>query len=211
VPAHFQMEAWMLAAGPRAAFGLAGEEAAVATQAGHRDVSPGAGGERTTAAAPRDGSFRGWRLLKVLTGSGDKIGLFTLPFLLAGLFVNIVYPSVFSVGGPSTVVRVVSFVVLVPGLAMWVRSGALILRKVPRGELITNGPYSMVKHPLYTSVALLVLPWVGFIFNTWLGAVIGIVLYIGSRIFAPAEEAALSKTFGVSWDEYCNTVKIPWL
>jgi protein-S-isoprenylcysteine O-methyltransferase Ste14 len=88
---------------------------------------------------------------------------------------------------------------------------ALILRKVPRGELITNGPYAIVKHPLYTGVALLVLPWVGFLFNTWLGAVIGIILYIGSRIFAPAEEAALSKTFGVAWDEYCNTVKIPWL
>ena len=93
----------------------------------------------------------------------------------------------------------------------WIWSAALILRKVPRGELITNGPYSIVKHPLYTSVALLVLPWLGFLFNTWLGALIGIILYIGSRIFAPAEEAALSKTFGASWDEYCNTVKIPWL
>jgi protein-S-isoprenylcysteine O-methyltransferase Ste14 len=101
--------------------------------------------------------------------------------------------------------------VLIPGLAIWVWSVALILRKVPRGELITNGPYSIVKHPLYTGVALLVLPWIGFLFNTWLGAVIGIILYIGSRIFAPAEEVDLSKTFGVAWDEYCNAVKIPWL
>jgi protein-S-isoprenylcysteine O-methyltransferase Ste14 len=48
------------------------------------------------------------------------------------------------------------------------------LRKVPRRELITNGPYAIVKHPLYTGVALLVLPWIGFISNTWLGAVIGV-------------------------------------
>jgi protein-S-isoprenylcysteine O-methyltransferase Ste14 len=41
--------------------------------------------------------------------------------------------------------------------------------------------------------------------------VIGILLYIGSRIFAPAEEAALSKTFGADWDEYCTRVKISWL
>ena len=169
-----------------------------------------AGGARVTAV-PQDGPFSGWRLLKVLIGSGDKIGLLVLPFLLAGLVLNIVYPSAFDVGGPSTVLRVVSIVVLIPGVTIWVWSVALILRKVPRGELITNGPYSIVKHPLYTGVALLVLPWIGFIFNTWLGAVIGIILYIGSRIFASAEEAELSKTFGATWDEYSNTVKIPWL
>jgi protein-S-isoprenylcysteine O-methyltransferase Ste14 len=69
----------------------------------------------------------------------------------------------------------------------------------------------LVKHPLYTAVALLVLPWVGFLLNTWLGALIGIVLYIGSRIFAPREEASLSKTFGAKWDEYARTVRMPWL
>jgi protein-S-isoprenylcysteine O-methyltransferase Ste14 len=201
----------MLGAGLKAAFGLPGKEAAMATRAGHRKASAGTGGQKAAAAVPKGGLVRGWRLLKVLIGSGDKIGLFILPFLLAGLFLNIVYPSAFGVGGPSAALRTFSIAILIPGLAIWAWSVALILRKVPRGELITNGPYSIVKHPLYTSVALLVLPWIGFIFNTWLGALIGITLYIGSRIFAPAEEAALSKIFGATWNEYCNTVKIPWL
>jgi protein-S-isoprenylcysteine O-methyltransferase Ste14 len=149
--------------------------------------------------------------VKVLVGSGDKIALFTLPFLMVGVILNVAYPSLFDVGGPSNVLRVVSIVVLVPGVAIWLWSIILILTKVPKGDLITSGPYSLVKHPLYTSVALLVLPWIGFLLNTWLGALIGVVLYIGSRIFAPAEEAELSKTFGASWDEYSNTVKIPLL
>jgi len=163
-----------------------------------------------TTTIPKDGPFTG-RRLKLLIGSGDKIGLFTLPFLLAGLLLNIVYPSAFDLGGPSTALQVSSIVVLIAGLTIWIWSAALILIKVPRRELITNGPYSLVKHPLYTGVALLVLPWIGFICNTWVGAGIGVILYIGSRIFAPAEEAELSKTFGDNWDEYCNTVKIPWL
>ena len=58
----------------------------------------------------------------------------------------------------------------------------LILTNVPKGELITGGPYAIVKHPLYTAVALLVIPWIGFLSNTWLGAGIGIALYVGSRI-----------------------------
>lgn len=44
--------------------------------------------------------------LKVLIGSGDRIALFTLPFLIVGLILNVAYPSPFSVGGPATGVKV---------------------------------------------------------------------------------------------------------
>ena len=149
--------------------------------------------------------------LKVLVESGDKIGLLTLPFLIIGLILNIIIPSLFSVGGPLIVLKVASIIILIPGITIWIWSVVLILTKVPRKELITNGPYSLIKHPLYTGVALLVLPWIGFLFNTWLGALIGIIIYIGSRIFSHEEEEMLSKTFGTAWDEYCTKVKIPWL
>ena len=149
--------------------------------------------------------------LKVLVGSGDKIGLLTLPFLIIGLILNIIIPSIFSVGGPSIVLKTISIIILIPGITIWIWSVVLILTKAPKQELISNGPYSLVKHPLYTGVALLVLPWIGFLLNKWLGVLIGIVLYIGSRVFAPEEETILSKTFGTNWDEYCNKVKMPWL
>jgi protein-S-isoprenylcysteine O-methyltransferase Ste14 len=149
--------------------------------------------------------------LRGLVGSGDKIGLLMLPFLVVGLILNIAFPSQFSVGGPSTILTVISLVILIPGVTIWIWSVVLILARVPKGQLITTGPYSIVKHPLYTGVALLVLPWVGFLLNTWLGVVIGIVLYVGSRLFAPKEEEVLSKVFGTTWDEYCSEVKIPWL
>jgi protein-S-isoprenylcysteine O-methyltransferase Ste14 len=149
--------------------------------------------------------------LKVLVGSGDKIGLFALPFLVIGIILNVLFPSFFSVGGPPPVLRVISIILLIPGLTIWIWSVILILIKVPKQELITNGPYSLVKHPLYAGVALLVLPWIGFLLNTWLGVLLGIVLYIGSRVFWPEEEAILSKTLGNTWSEYCHKVKIPWL
>ena len=149
--------------------------------------------------------------LKVLVGSGEQIGLLTLPFLIIGLILNILIPSIFNVGGPPIVLKAISIVILIPGVIIWIWSVVLILEKVPKKELITNGPYSLVKHPLYTGVALLVLPWIGFLFNSWLGVLIGIVLYVGSRIFSPKEEEILSQTFGTDWDEYCNKVKIPWL
>jgi protein-S-isoprenylcysteine O-methyltransferase Ste14 len=106
---------------------------------------------------------------------------------------------------------VISVIVLIPGVVIWIWSVALILIKVPRKELITNGPYSLVKHPLYTGVALLVLPWIGILLNTWLGALIGIIVYVGSRLFSPEEEKILSKVFGAAWNDYSASVKVPWL
>ncbi len=149
--------------------------------------------------------------IKSLVGSGDRIGLLVLPFLVIGVILNVLFPSMFGVGGPSTVLKVISVIALIPGVTIWLWSVALILAKVPKRELITSGPFALVKHPLYTAVALFVLPWVGFLLNTWLGALIGIVLYVASRMFAPREEEALAKSFGTAWDRYVDEVRMPWL
>lgn len=58
--------------------------------------------------------------LKTLVGSGDRIGLFTLPFLIIGLILNIMFPSLFDAGGPSIPLKVISIVVLIPGVTIWI-------------------------------------------------------------------------------------------
>lgn len=167
----------------------------------------------TTTSSPRrrpDGTHAAGRVAK-LVGSGDRIGLFVLPFLVAGVLLNVRFPALFAVGGPPVALAVLSAIALVPGVTAWAWSVVLILRHVPRDELITSGPYALVRHPLYTAVALLVLPWAGFLLDTWLGALLGLALYVGSRLFAPAEDAALARTFGDRWEEYRRGVRLPWL
>jgi protein-S-isoprenylcysteine O-methyltransferase Ste14 len=149
--------------------------------------------------------------LKMLVGSGDRIGLFAAPFLLVASILQVSYPGAFGVGGPSPALELISLGLLAVGIVVWAWSVALILSKVPKRELITSGPYAWVKHPLYTSVALLLLPSAGFLLDTWLGVPVGIALYVGHRLFSPGEERALTKTFGAAWDEYVQRVRIPWL
>jgi protein-S-isoprenylcysteine O-methyltransferase Ste14 len=149
--------------------------------------------------------------LKVVVGSGDRIALFTLPVLVVGLVLNIVFPEVFDVGGPPLALRVASFVVLAIGAVIWAWSAVLILTNVPQGRLITTGPFAVVKHPLYTAVALLVLPAIGFLLDTWLGGAIGLVMYVGSRMYSPAEESRMAARFGARWDRYASAVKLRWL
>ena len=88
--------------------------------------------------------------IRTLVGSGDRIGLVTLPFLVVGVVLNIAFPSLFTIGGPPTWLGVLSVLVLLVGVVNWAWCVYLLLIKVPRRELITNGPYAVVKHPLYT-------------------------------------------------------------
>lgn len=149
--------------------------------------------------------------LKALIGSGDKIVLFTLPFLVVGIVLNVLYPESFGVGGPPLESLVILIVLLVIGVTIWMWSVYLILKDASKGKLITGGPFAIIKHPLYTAVSLLVIPWIGFLCNSWVGIIIGLAMYIGSRIFAREEEKQLSKAFGDSWEAYKKKVKIPWL
>lgn len=150
-------------------------------------------------------------LVQLLVGSGDRIMLLAAPVLVLGLALNIAYPTWFSVGGPPVWLRAMSIVALIPGFIVWLWSVYLILTRVPRGELITVGPYAVMKHPLYTGVALLVIPWFGFLLNSWLGVVVGITIYLGCRRYAPEEEAQLSRTFGPDWERYSRSVLLPWI
>ena len=149
--------------------------------------------------------------LMVLVGNGRKIGLFSLPFLIVGIPLNIIFPEFFSVNGASGLLFWISVLFLVIGIVNWIWTVVLILTKIPKKLLITTGPYAIIKHPLYVGVALLVLPWLGFMCNTWLGVLLGIVVYIGSRIYSPEEEKLLSKIFGVEWDKYSKEVMFPWI
>ncbi len=148
--------------------------------------------------------------LKVLVGAGDRVMGLTLPFLVVGIAANILWPSVFRLGfGLPGVVA--GIVLLAVGVPLWLTSVAQILIFVPRKKLITSGPFALMLHPLYTSVALLVFPGCGLLFDTWLGAALGVILYVSSRIFSPAEEKTLASIFPGDYETYRAGVLLPWL
>ncbi len=148
--------------------------------------------------------------LKILVGAGHKVmGLF-MPFAVAGIVLNVIFPAWFTMGlGRGGLITGV--VMLLVGVPLWLTSVAQILIFVPRGRLITTGPYAIMLHPLYTSVGLLVIPAVGLLLDTWLGFALGAVLYVSSRIFSPEEEKVLEKIFPKEYAEYRKKVFLPWL
>ena len=148
--------------------------------------------------------------IKNLVGAGDAIMGFTLPFALIGIILNVVYPQFFTMhlGLPG---KILGGVFLIAGVPLWLISVVQVLTYVPRNKLITSGPYALVRHPLYVSVALLVLPGVGFVLDMWAAIALGIVLYLFSRFFSVREDKHLNDSFPGEYQWYRLKVLIPWL
>jgi protein-S-isoprenylcysteine O-methyltransferase Ste14 len=148
--------------------------------------------------------------LKVLVGAGSRIMGLTAPFLAIGVILNILFPAWFRMGS-GTGGLIAGIVLLAIGVPLWLTSVVQILTQVPQKRLITTGPFALMLHPLYSSVALLVFPGIGLVLDTWVGPAVGVILYISSRLFAPSEEKMLASFFPKEYPQYRARVLLPWL
>jgi len=148
--------------------------------------------------------------LKALIGAGDRIMGLTLPFAAVGIAANVAWPGLFRVDAGMAGL-VAGIVLLAIGVPVWLVSVVQILVNVPRGRLITTGPFALLLHPLYTAVALFVIPGCGLALDSSVGFGIGAVLYVSCRLFAGREERALAERFPTEYPAYRARVLLPWL
>jgi protein-S-isoprenylcysteine O-methyltransferase Ste14 len=73
-------------------------------------------------------------------------------------------------------------------------------------DLITQGPYSIVRNPIYLGMFGMLLS-TGLVFSHWWLALIAIVFFlVGNRIRIRSEEKLLRETFGKKFDDYAARV-----
>lgn len=101
-----------------------------------------------------------------LIGQGGKIMLFTLPSLLAAIWLHLAYPSVAALPPALAVLQPLGYLLLAPGLLLWAAAVIQLLTAFQHGKLVTTGAYGVVRNPIYASVALFVLPSVSLLTMT---------------------------------------------
>jgi protein-S-isoprenylcysteine O-methyltransferase Ste14 len=148
--------------------------------------------------------------VKQLIGVGHRITGSTLPFAAVGVAANLAWPWVFEMG-LGAAGHVAGIVLLGIGVALYLASLIQVLVNVPRGRLITRGTFAVVRHPLYCAIALFVVPGCGLILDSWLGFMVGAVMYVATRHFRRVEERHLAATFGDAYWAYRAHVLLPWL
>lgn len=90
---------------------------------------------------------------------------------------------------------------------------SLAARVVEGHKLVTQGPYSIVRNPIYTGMFGMLLAS-GLAVSHWIGLVLAIVVFaIGTLIRVRSEERLLREMFGSEFDEYALRVPavIPFL
>jgi protein-S-isoprenylcysteine O-methyltransferase Ste14 len=86
------------------------------------------------------------------------------------------------------------------------REWSLEARLVPGHRLVRQGPYSHVRHPIYTGL-LGLLVGTGLNLTAWPALVVAVALYlVGTRLRTRIEESLLSEAFGEEYARYAAEV-----
>jgi protein-S-isoprenylcysteine O-methyltransferase Ste14 len=114
------------------------------------------------------------------------------------------------------------FTILVAVGSVWFVSSAiktlgeqwsLAARLIEGHKLITEGPYRLVRNPIYTGMFGMLLA-TGLAVSHWVGLLIAIVVYaVGTVVRVRSEEKLLRGAFGAEFDSYARRVPavIPFL
>jgi protein-S-isoprenylcysteine O-methyltransferase Ste14 len=151
------------------------------------------------------------------TGTARRDRRSVIGMLLQGMGYGIVWGfrrNPVGPAGPLELVRalcVVAFLVASIALTLAARrqlgkQWSLSARVLDAHDLITSGPYGLVRHPIYTGM-------LGMLVATGLGvgrlpfSLVGAAVYIlGTMIRARVEERLLRTTFGTRYDDYARRV-----
>jgi protein-S-isoprenylcysteine O-methyltransferase Ste14 len=118
------------------------------------------------------------------------------PRLSAGLVPNL------AIGIFTVTLAVVSVWLVTAAIRKLGKQWALQARIVEGHELITDGPYRLIRHPIYTGMFGMLVA-TGLAMSTWSTLAAGILLYgAGTMLRVKVEEELLKQTFGEDFNQY---------
>jgi protein-S-isoprenylcysteine O-methyltransferase Ste14 len=123
-----------------------------------------------------------------IVGQGGKIILFTLPSLIAAIWVHTYLPQIAALPKSVSFIKPVGYLFPLPGLILWGTAIIQLATGFSKGKLVTTGAYGVVRNPIYSSVTFFILPAVALMTLTWVYFVASAFLYAGVMIFIGKEE-----------------------
>jgi protein-S-isoprenylcysteine O-methyltransferase Ste14 len=104
------------------------------------------------------------------------------------------------------VLVVVSLWMMASALRVLGKQWSLQARVLENHQLVREGPYRFVRHPIYTGMLGMILA-AGLAWSHWIGLLIALVLFtIGTAIRIRSEEKLLREQFGAAFDDYKRSV-----
>jgi len=140
-------------------------------------------------------------------GIGPKFSIITVLYGVAASCTTYYHPGFFLIRSiPFWFLVSIGTILLAVGLFIYLVSLKVFNAGYKKGRLVTEGPFSIVRHPIYASWILLVYPGLACFFRSWLMFGAPLVAFIFFKIFIHEEEKHLAKKFGRSYQTYRENV-----
>ena len=106
----------------------------------------------------------------------------------------------------AVVSAIASIMLVIAAVKTLGKEWSLTARVVTGHRLATKGPYSFVRHPIYTAMLGMLLAN-GIAFSNWPALLVAIAVYlVGTLIRIRSEERLLRETFGAEFEAYSQSV-----
>jgi protein-S-isoprenylcysteine O-methyltransferase Ste14 len=112
------------------------------------------------------------------------------------------WPEVFGIPGLAPGIRIAGGILMGFGFLLWLAGVVTVMRAYKRDELMTSGPFALVRHPVYSAWITLIFPGLALWARSWLMLFVPLLGYAMFRMLIHREDEYLDRRFGQSYREY---------
>ena len=136
-------------------------------------------------------------------GVGPLFVLLSVGYSAVIVVISKYYDSIFLIGFmPDQVRTVLGTALIAVGIPFFIASVVMVNKAYNSDCLVTGGVFKCCRHPLYASWAVLMVPGIVLLVNSWLGLTAPVFMYVLLRILVRKEEEYLAEVFGSEYLAY---------
>ena len=139
-------------------------------------------------------------------GVGPKFTVVSFIMATAVLAAHTAWFAHLKIPLPRPITLILGIVLVIVGLPVFIIPGMTIHRYFKRGELATGGVYSYIRHPIYGSWIVFIVPGFVLLMNSLIAIIIPVLMYAVFKILIVEEDRFLEGQFGERFVEYKRNV-----
>lgn len=129
-----------------------------------------------------------------------------IPFIILFVILHFLLFPAFLIPIPPIIGIMIGVILIGIGIPIYMSSLKAIRIAYESSNLITSGIYGYMRHPLYSSFILFIVPGICFLFSSWILFFIPLAYYILFRLMIKKEEIYCFEKFGNDYAAYKSKV-----
>lgn len=141
-----------------------------------------------------------------LLGVGLKFAITSIIFATLVFFTHFLWMPHLTIPIPRVFTQIFGILLMIMGVPIYLISGLSIHKYFNEGKLATKGIYGYIRHPVYGSWIVFIIPGIVLLLNSLIGLTVPIFMYVVFKILIVKEDKYLEDKFGEEFFKYKKRV-----